>query len=249
MDQRLPSFRTVVRLAWSDTLMVFRRMPDFFFITLLITFAVGLAQYLVVWDGSSGKIIKELLDVPGSLLIVPFEIAVHRLVLLGEIPSHYLEQIGTERFRRFLLWSLVLWVMTAVPSIFAIIFPVSSWVSLSFGVIVILIAFVVTVRLVPFFPAISIDARGASVTNALADSRGYFWFIVRSALIPIIPFLLIVLSVIVLAAFGQVDDIDSVGIGWRLLHEGVIAAGATVAITVATVAFARVFEAIGQNLK
>lgn len=229
--------------------MVFRRMPGFFVITFLITFAVGLAQYFVEWDGPAGKIVEELLGAPESLLIVPFEIAVHRLVLLGEAPSHYLEQIGTERFRRFLLWSLALWAITAVPSILAVVLPVSNWISFTFGVIVILTAVVVFVRLVPLFPAISIDARGASMTNALADSRGHFWFIVRSALIPIILLLLVVIPVLVLAAFGGVDDIDSVGAGWRLLREGVIAAIATVAITIATVAFARVFESIGQHLK
>lgn len=79
-------------------------------------FVVSAVQYLLATDDLAGRVIGELLGVPITLLTIPYEIAVYRLVLLGETPSHYLEQVGTERFRRFSLWSLVLWALTRFPA-------------------------------------------------------------------------------------------------------------------------------------
>lgn len=229
--------------------MVFRRIPVFIVTTFALTFVVSAIQFLLVRDGPAGKVIGELFSALLTLLIIPYEIAIYRLVLLGEMPSHYLEQVGTERFRRFLLWSLLLWATNAIPNILVNVLPVPSGGLLTFGTIATLVSVIIIIRLLLLLPAIAIDARGASATNALADSKGHFWFIFGSALIPVLPLVLLAIAFIMFMAFSRVDDIPKLLDGWNPLRDGVIAAIGTGGLTVATAAIARVFESIGQNLK
>lgn len=229
--------------------MVFRRLPGFAAITFAMLFAVSVVQYLLARDDLAGKVIGELLGAPTTLLIIPYEIAIYRLVLLGEMPSHYLEQVGTERFRRFALWSLVLWATSAIPSILVNVLPVSGSSLLTFGTIGIVVSAIIFVWLLPLLPAIAVDARGASAMNALADSNGRFWFIFGSTLLPVIPLLFLVIVIIVFMAFSSVEYIPGLLASWNPLRDGILAAVGTAGITIMTAAIARVFESIGQRLK
>ena len=76
---------------------------------------------------------------------------------------------------------------------------------------VVLFALVVfaVLRLTIFLPAIAVDAPGASVRNVFADTGGHTWLIVKLYFITVLPYLLIVISIIGLAWLGGAHDISS----------------------------------------
>jgi hypothetical protein len=54
-----------------------------------------------------------------------------------------------------------------------------------------------------------VDAPGASVRNAFADSGGHTWLIVKAYFVTLLPFILLVISIVGLAWLGSAHDIRS----------------------------------------
>src|SRR5262249_32530644 len=118
--------------------------------------------------------------------VTPFLIAVHRFILLGEVTRRYRLAPRQPRFLRFFGWSLAVQSLVLLP--YLVFFMLSSLGSRSHtldGVIavVFVVLFItafclvifVSLRLIILFPAIAIDASGAAVASAWADSKGNFW--------------------------------------------------------------------------
>src|SRR5690349_9430230 len=110
--------------------------------------------------------------------LTPFFIAVHRLILVDEVADHYRLDPRDRRFARFFTWSVALWLMLALPPVairvlslpLSVISPATAMSALGVFAIV---AVVISVRLMVLFPAIAVDAPGATPANAVADMHGF----------------------------------------------------------------------------
>jgi hypothetical protein len=123
-------------------------------------------------------------------LITPYYIAVHRFIILGEVTTNYQLTPGEPRFLHFFGWLLVisaLGVVLLVPQLISTVFdPAIRAVLLIVNLIVVA---VVVLRVIILFPAVAVDAPGASWSRAMADTRGYTWrifFIVLLATLPLV---------------------------------------------------------------
>ena len=102
-------------------------------------------------------------------------------------------------------------------------------------------------RLTIFLPAIAVDAPGASVRNVFADTGGHTWLIVKLYSITVLPYLLIVISIIGLAWLGGAHDIRS---GNGALAADVFAGLLGFLIwTCCVIVSARLFMKIGDRVK
>jgi hypothetical protein len=121
-----------------------------------------------------------------TFLVTPVAIAVHRFVLLGEVPGRYALNPSDPRFRRFFGFAAALnligaiWLVSAIPTKQEL-GPATS-TTLAFTLLMLLVVIVVvpitmivSVRTVILFPAIAIDAADASWRNAMRDSKGHSW--------------------------------------------------------------------------
>jgi hypothetical protein len=113
-------------------------------------------------------------------VLVPFEIAICRLLISGEAASGYRFDISTVRFQRMLAWTAGFWLLGK----FRFICPAPSHHPTARKVIISVVLFALVIfavlRLTILLPAIAVDAPGASVRNAFADTGGHTWLIVKA---------------------------------------------------------------------
>jgi hypothetical protein len=157
-----------------------------FGMTLLVTFLVTTAQQFVA---------------------TPYLIAVHRLIILDEHTKSYALDAYRVRFQRFFLMTIAPYVamdlaliLIAKLAIFRL--PVAVFAFL-FIVTFAACAFVV-LRLTIIYPAIAVDASGASLQNAFADTSGQAWRIFGIMVLTVMPILVPgVLAIILLDSDGR----------------------------------------------
>jgi hypothetical protein len=127
--------------------------------------------------GPDDSLLSNTLDGIRDVLLVPFDIAIYRLLILGEVTSRYSFALDTSsRFQRIAGWTIGLWAFNTLP-LHALSLPTPSDWSQAIAVVVAYIATIaagiaVAVRIAIFFPAIASDARGATIGSALADTSG-----------------------------------------------------------------------------
>jgi hypothetical protein len=59
--------------------------------------------------------LAEVFDLMGTIVLVPFEIAIYRLLILGEAASGYRFDISAVRFQRMLGWTAGFWLLGNIP--------------------------------------------------------------------------------------------------------------------------------------
>ncbi|MEH2495296.1 hypothetical protein V1294_001775 [Bradyrhizobium sp. AZCC 1678] len=196
---------------------------------------------------SDNRMLAEVLDLIGAFVLVPFEIAIYRLLILGEAASGYRFDISTVRFRRMLGWTAGFWVLTDIP----LHLPGAVAPSDGAEVIISIVSFALVVfavlRLTIFLPAVAADAPGALVRNAFADTGGHAWLIIKAYFITALPFILIIISIAGLAWLGGAHDIRS-GIGSLAANVFSGALGFLV-WTCCAIVSARLFMKIGDRVK
>ena len=194
---QLPILRSVTT-AYRDAWNAISAMPALAVAALVITLAISVLEYVLPLRAlvltSLGALITFLLSIAQNFLITPVIIAVHRFIVLGEVTPGYVLEPRQRRFQLFFGWLLAL---TTVASLMRL--AVTAFAGLSFGI---LFAFelvsaiamtVVTLRLMILFPAIAVDAAGATAANAWADSRGSAWRIFLISFVTLLPVLVVVL--------------------------------------------------------
>ena len=161
---------------------------------------------------SDDRMLAEVFDLMGTLVLVPFEIAIYRLLISGEAASGYRFDISAVRFQRMLGWAAGFWLLGNIPLYLpgAVAPSDGAKVIISVGLFALLIFAVL--RLAIFLAAIAVGAPGASVRNVFADTRGHTWLIAKAYFITLLPFLLMVISIVGLASLGGAHDVRS-GIG------------------------------------
>jgi hypothetical protein len=161
---------------------------------------------------SDNRMLAEVFDLMRTFVLVPFEIAIYRLLISGEAASGYRFDISAVRFQRMLGWTAGFWLLGNIPLYLpgAVAPSDGAEVIISIGLFALVIF--AGLRLTIFLAAIAVGAPGASIRNVFADTRGHTWLIVKAYFITLLPFLLIVISMVGLALLGGAHDVRS-GIG------------------------------------
>jgi hypothetical protein len=181
-------------MVYRDVVRVLRAMPWLACVALLVLLATSTADFVIaryVPLGPITQFLKEAsLRVAESFFLTPILIAVHRFIILDQRTERYVIEPRHPRFERFFVWSLLIWVFTASMSY--VVLPlarVDSSLMTSFTITLIAFGAIVFVslRLTILFPAIAVDAPGATVSNAFADSQGHVLGILFISLVATIP--------------------------------------------------------------
>ena len=194
----MPRISQAVAQVYRDVFHCIGELRALALIVLLITLAFQTAEVLLLPPGAGDPSRDLLLRFVSSLaqgfLTVPYYIAVHRLVILGERTTAYVLAPSHPRFQLFFWWWAALSVVVYLPiSLVDLLAPARG--SMSFphlialaGMPIVLIAIiVVTLRLTIIFPAVAVDAPGATWRNVMADTKGYAWRIFLFGLVACLP--------------------------------------------------------------
>jgi hypothetical protein len=173
-------------LAWRDAFRAIGAMPMVTGIAFAILILLSLVSVWIVPDPyalAKGHWLPAFIlvsSIVSSLLLAPLAIVVHRYVLLGELTDRYPLDPFSARYLRFVGFALLLKILWSLPSITQSYAGAQDSPGIAglvgFGGTVLFIAIViVTVRRAVLFPAIAIDAPGASWSNARRDTKGSSW--------------------------------------------------------------------------
>ena len=161
---------------------------------------------------ADNRMLAEVFDLMGTFVLVPFEIAICRLLISGEAASGYRFDISTVRFQRMLAWNAGFWLLWKIPLHLPGAVAPSDGAEVIISVVLFALVIFAVLRLTILLPAIAVDAPGASVRNAFADTSGRTWLIVKAYFATLLPFILILISIVGLASLGGAHDVRS-GIG------------------------------------
>jgi hypothetical protein len=179
-----PPLFGLIALAYRDAGRAFWALRDLALTASLIGVAHSLADKITHAPGfgqaagATGRQLADLALTAGWVfLLVPFMIAVHRFVLLGETQTHYLVERKNPRTLRFFGSWIALSLVAVMPgaialTAFAAMRLLDWWVWLLLLPLVSL-PIVLCLRMTLLFPAIAVDAPGATWLSAYQDTKGY----------------------------------------------------------------------------
>ena len=190
-----------VVLAYRDLGRVARAMPRLVGAVLVILLTFNLLELVIPRFVFEWPLADFAFGAARVFLLTPFLIAVHRFIILDEVTPRYMLAPQEKRFLRFFGWTLVPALVLAAGSFIqtllsAAVLPAKA-VSLGAGVALIVGVFVI-LRLLILFPAIAVDAPGASARNAFADSKGFFWDMFFICLVAMLPLVVLTMLLVVL---------------------------------------------------
>jgi hypothetical protein len=183
-DQNKPSVFAAAVTGWRDAFSAVAKMPVLFGIAVVAVIALNILSLPFIprrldeIHGPGIQFLGFVVELAQGFLLTPVAIAVHRFVLLGEIAGGYRLNPADPRFQRFFIFTVVVQVLMAVPGVFGTIDFGSGWVTALvrfIGVMLFIVAAVVSLRTLILFPAIAVDAPAAAWNNALSDTKGHSW--------------------------------------------------------------------------
>jgi hypothetical protein len=207
--RRLPRTWDAAKAAWIDLYRVFRNLPRVWAVALAINFGFSVPALLMHGNVSTGAWILTLLfAVAHAFLLTPYNIAVHRLIILDETAQSYVLRPREPRFQKYFGWSLILsagmallvlvfglllaFLLQVVPALTGTnVLGIGMGVYFIAGCALIFTFFWAMARLSILFPAIAVDAAGANWRNVMTDTRGYAWQIFLIGLLASVPVLAI----------------------------------------------------------
>jgi hypothetical protein len=240
-----------VAMAYSDVWRVLKTMRVLILSVLLIVLAISAAENLLpvrVWGGAVlGNLLSFAVDAVRSFCLTPFMIAVHRFILRGEVTRGYTPDPGQPGFMAFFGWLVAL---SAIGTLALVLQEVLSAISLSpfaglvVAAIIIIALGLFSLRLSILFPAIAIEARGATAANALADTNGHALRIFLVFLLALLPLTVVAIGVTLMLGYG----VTVPGTPAAVIN---LIAGAVIQIVALSLCVAiasRVFEALADRV-
>jgi hypothetical protein len=200
---KLPVFATVGPV-FSDTIRAARAMPVLVIAAAIVSGAHTFSDWALTSDeaGSAGNIafIKLAVSVAVTILVAPVLIAISRFVVLNEVTGGYALPLSSARFQRFCAWSVALLLLTELLALITPALGIEGDAKTAAEIVLLLVSFAVAVSLTLLFPAIAVDAPGATapgatLRNSLADLRGAFWRIFAILVLVALPILAVAFSV------------------------------------------------------
>jgi hypothetical protein len=122
-----------------------------------------------------------------AFLLTPYFIAVHRFIILHEATQGYELAPSQTRFQRFFGWSVALSLVWFVVSLIGTLTEPSIGLHVIVVFALLVIGAIVSLRLITLFPAIAVDAPGASWKMAAATTRGHAWHILGVLILSALP--------------------------------------------------------------
>ena len=249
MTAPIPSIRQAVGLAYRDLKAVADAMPwlTIMALALMIMFdtLIELQTPRGPGDTMALPLVIFVIGLVQTLLLTPYLVAVHRFLILGEAAGHYVFAPREPRNQLYFLWWAFFSVVAVAP-VFVPAVPASAETARALTGVLVLVYFIVVMiaglRLTTLFPAIAVDAPGATWRNAVADTKGYVW---RIFLIGVSAFL----PVMVLGALAQ----GLAGVSPTLLitlvlsiFDGIVG---FVTVTLFVAIASRLYQWLGDNVK
>jgi hypothetical protein len=185
-------------VAWQDAFRAIGAMPEVAGIALVLVLATSLAGFLIFPNpyaliGSPWlPVITIVSGVVQAILMAPLAIAVHRFVILGESTNRYPLEPGSTRYLRFVGFAILVKILWLIPSMIEGL--VNPSLASVFGIVAFVLSvtvIIVVVRRAILFPAIAIDAPGATWSNAGLDTKGSSWRVVFIFLLTALPVMVI----------------------------------------------------------
>jgi hypothetical protein len=209
---KIPIWRPVTT-GYRDTWNAIRAMPMMAGYAFLIMLAVNLLEYLVPTQASESGIAATAISFAAStaqnFFVTPIMIAVHRYVILEQVTPNYRLAPGHRVFRAFFGWLMALSVLGLLstlmfgpkdePSLFSLGFVMSFMIALV----------VVSIRLSILFPAIAVEAPGATPMNAWYDSKQNTFRILLIFVLSVLPLVIGALVFVVPPALNDSKAADA----------------------------------------
>jgi hypothetical protein len=245
----IPIVRTV-GIAYRDVWRAVRAVPLLVLISVAIVLALNLLEQVVlpkaVRDFPATGVVSMVVM---TLVLTPLWLAIYRYLLTSEVAIRPAVDVTAPRFVRFFAWSVVLSCAWLPATLLEFMWPDDDrvlWAGWGVAVVAYSIA---AVRLVMLFPAIAIDAPGAAVSNAMADSRGHFLNILLLYLAAATTMVFAILSVLLIVAIVAMFTLDT----GPDLPDWVFAAIATVGMILVPAVIvgidARIFQVLADRVR
>jgi hypothetical protein len=245
---RLPIMRAVV-VGYRDIVRVARVMPRLAAAVLVILLTFNLLELVIPNSVFELPLAEFVFGAARAFMLTPFLIAVHRYIILDEVTPRYILAPLARRFLRFFGWTLVPALVLSASSLIQYLLTAAELparaVSLGAGVALIVGVFVI-LRLMILFPAIAVDAPGASARNAFADSKGFFWDMFFIGLVAMLP--LVVLTMLLVVLEVPLELRDSVPALWTVLEVTDKTVVELVAYPLYVTIASRIFHALGEQV-
>ena len=245
---RLPIMRAV-GMGYRDIVRVARAMTRLVAMVLVILLTFNLLEISIPRSWFELPLAEFAFGAARGFLLTPFLIAVHRFIILDEVTPRYMLTPLKPRFLRFFGWTLVPALVLAAGSLLQNLLSTAGLparvVSLGGGVALIVGVFVIT-RLLILFPAIAVDAPGASARNAFADSKGFFWDMFFICLLAMLP--LVVLTMLLVVLEYPLELRDSAPILWTVLEVTDKTVVELVAYPLYVAIASRIYHALAERL-
>ena len=240
-----------VALAYEDLWRVLRAMPTLVLYVLLIVLAAKVLEELfplrVVYGAVSGHFLGIAIGALQSFCLTPILIAMHRFIVIEEVPADYAVDPTQPSFIAFFSWLIALSLMSTsvfvVPELLAA-FGVSAAGALGPMLMMAIVVTIVILRLAILFPAIAIGARGATAAHALADSKGHVLSIFLVFLLTLLPTVAVAVAVTLLLGRGAMASGSPLFVIGLVLGSIIHAVVIILAVAVAS----RLFQTIGERL-
>jgi hypothetical protein len=238
-------------MAYRDVWRVLKSMRTLVVCVLFIILAINIAEDLVpvrVWGGPVlGGMLGFAADAVRSFCLTPFMIATHRFILRGDVTRGYALDPGQPGFMAFFGWLVALSAIGALALLLQeglTAIGLSPVAGLAVALVIIVVVALLSLRLSILFPAIAIEARGATAANALADTKGHAFRIFMIFLLAMLPCVVVAIGVTLMLGRGVAVTGTPVAIVQLVV-------GAVIQIVMLTLGVAiasRVFEALADRV-
>lgn len=237
---RLP-LMAAIRMAYADTAAAVRAMPHIVLSAVGILIAASAIGRLVVNPivPEESLLGREIVGLVSNFLLTPLLLAVHRFIILGEAAPRYRLDIADPRFQLFFLWGAALYVLSSLgEAVVSLLLEGSGARAAGFALAIAML--IVSLRLTLLFPAIAVDAPGATWRSAWQDTQGhavYLLVLFIGALLPV------AIATGLLARLGGAGS--AIGLGMTTL---VGAAGMVLALTLLVAIASRFFLTLADRV-
>jgi hypothetical protein len=183
-EKKPPVIETAV-ITWKDAFRAIEAMPRVAGIAFVLYLAVSLAVFAIT--NPFALVLSPwlpLFSIGGSIvqavLFAPLAIVVHRFVLLGETTNRYPLEPKSSRYLHFVGFAILVKVLWVIPNTIQNFPGTQDNPDLKSGLGIVAVVLTITVIIVVvrrpiLFPAIAIDAPGATWSKARLDTKGSSW--------------------------------------------------------------------------
>jgi hypothetical protein len=252
MKQRHLPIVPMLVAAYRDLGRLLRQMRALMLSAFVIMLATSVAEVLIPKRLSDQLLVGEALTLAQNaveaFLLTPIVIAIHRFVILDKITPNYTVPVGEPVFGIFFAWLLALKVLVGLPIDLLGVLQTLDWSllasTLAFA-LALIAAVGVSLRLTILFPALAVEAPGATPSHALADTKGHVLRILALFCLAQAPWIAAAFGGVLLLGRGAMITGSPLGM-LSLVMGGILQ---TIALALTAVIASLVFMALASQVK